>query len=214
MLRPVAELGEDFRGVLAEPGQVPGPGPADRAGTGSAAGHPPERPGRASAGAVAAGAPPPRRCPAPPRASARPRAAAAATTRTGRLAICRSMTSSSRCLSRRRSSMVANRASASYLQLAQLGQGELAAGTARPLRKPAPACHRQPRDRGRSAIAAVADRPALRGSSRGRSWGRVSSARIRIRRPVLGSAEADDGNLVDGVRENDDTEAAAASAQS
>ena len=27
MLRPVAELGEDFRGVLAEPGQVPGPGP-------------------------------------------------------------------------------------------------------------------------------------------------------------------------------------------
>jgi hypothetical protein len=66
VLRPVAELGEDFRGVLAEPGQVPGSGPADRAGTGSAAGHPRERPGRASAGAVAAGAPPPRRCPAPP----------------------------------------------------------------------------------------------------------------------------------------------------
>ena len=34
--------------------------------------------------------------------------------------------------------MVANRASASYLQLAQLGKGELAAGTARPFENQRP----------------------------------------------------------------------------
>jgi hypothetical protein len=88
----------------------------------------------------------------------------------GRLAICRSMTSSSRsCYADgpqwwRTGHRPAICSSRNWERVSCSGH--------RPaLRKPAPACHRQPRDRGRSAIAAVADRPALRGVIAGEAVG-------------------------------------------